>query len=756
MGERLVIISQDQQLSDEDLTNIGKHAQASLDHVVNDGIEPGRKFTGFAVVANGAAQITVGAGRFYQNGQVFFRDDEGGVVLDLLPSLPSVTEKIVAVAVWGQSIDTNVQPRTFLVDVDTEQTEARAVATETRRFANVNAVPGVEAADPQPPVLDSNVLAVAYIHLNTAGIVSITPVEANRLQSVRKVSDRVEVLEDWRGRAGARLDVLDSTVAGIQDRMSRLAPANLVYEIARDTARLKELAELPETYTSYDADRYLTTAKTDLENVNLLAKVEEGIHFPPAAQYQSIVELLNPIDPLVSRRNNMIMPAYTEIQRLKVEGKDTELSIAQYQYQTITTVQKDVARTRIRYGCTMTVCTNSAWWRSGTYDVIGNIFRRDGETWAVDPADIGKTSINHQWIRVTQFFYDTYTESYWETTSVPQAISGSFLAETFLNSEPGFITGVGLYFTRKAATGDVSLMIVETDNGKPVFSKSIARVTLPVADIKLWPEVTKIPLPPTFLEKGRRYAIVPASAGNHFLAAVDGNRNTNGTLFYSTDGEWAQGDLTKDIAYTLYYANFNAPRVEIQLQPLQLNGGIADIDINIDSLTPEGTEISFEVQINGVWKALGPNNIDLLIGLPPLLPFRIVLLGTMDVMPGFGAGIRSQTLTSRPRADYKHISTARILPAACKTVTVATRLEYWEATRHTHVCKLLTGDTFATVVNANSFSDEKTPDPAAIVRTYVFNIPDGLTKFKIQQEGTTDNVLVTYHVAERYDLSYSN
>ncbi|NKW09407.1 hypothetical protein HGG76_05780 [Ochrobactrum tritici] len=61
--------------------------------------------------------------------------------------------------------------------------------------------------------------------------------------------------------------------------MSRLAPANLVYEIARDTARLKELAELPETYTSYDADRYLTTAKTDLENVNLLAKVEEGIHF---------------------------------------------------------------------------------------------------------------------------------------------------------------------------------------------------------------------------------------------------------------------------------------------------------------------------------------------------------------------------------------------------------------------------------------------------------------------------------------------
>ncbi|MGO8271848.1 hypothetical protein ACC862_37830, partial [Rhizobium ruizarguesonis] len=60
MGERLVIISQDQQLTEEDLTNIGGFAQASLDHFVNDGIESGRKFTGFAVVSSCPAQVTVG------------------------------------------------------------------------------------------------------------------------------------------------------------------------------------------------------------------------------------------------------------------------------------------------------------------------------------------------------------------------------------------------------------------------------------------------------------------------------------------------------------------------------------------------------------------------------------------------------------------------------------------------------------------------------------------------------------------------
>lgn len=756
MGERLVIISQDQQLTDEDLTNIGKYAQGSLDHVVNDGIEPGRKFTGFAAVASGAAQVTVGAGRLYQGGEVFFRDDDGGVVLDLLTLLPSVTEKIVAIAVWGQTIQTNTVPRTFLVDIDTEQTEARATATEVRRFANVNSVNGVESADPVAPALDSNVLAVAYVRLNPSGVVSITPVDLNRLVSTRQVADRVTGLESWRDRAGTRLDTLDSTVAGIQGQLSRVAPANLVFEIARDTARLKELSELPETYSSYDADRYLTAAKSDTLNVNFLAKVEEGIHFPPAAQYGAQVDLLNPIEPLVSRQNNMVMPAYTEVIREKIVGKDSELSMAQFQYQTIETVLKDVARTRIRYGTSQTVCTNAAWWRSGTYDVVTNIFRRAGETWAVAAGDIGKTSINHQWIRVTQFFYDTYNETYWEATTVPQAVSASFMGETFLNSEPGFITGVGLFFTRRAETGDVSLMIVETEGGKPVYRKAIARVTLPVSDIKLWPEVTKIPLPPTFLEKGRRYAIVPATAGNHFLAAVNGDKNTNGTFFYSTDGDFSQGDLTKDIAYTLYYASFNSPRIEVQLNALQLNGGIASIDLNFDSLTPDGTEIAFEIQVNGVWKALGASNPDLLIGLPPLVPFRVVMLGTIDVMPGFGTGIRSYTLTSRPRADNKHISVARVLPAPCKTVTVTTRLEYWDAGHHTHACKLLTGAGFTTVVSPTTSADDATPDPAAIVRTYTFILPEAVSEFKIQQEGTTDNVLVTYHVAEQYNLSYAS
>jgi hypothetical protein len=124
-------------------------------------------------------------------------------------------------------------------------------------------------------------------------------------------------------------------------------------------------------------------------------------------------------------------------------------------------------------------------------------------------------------------------------------------------------------------------------------------------------------------------------------------------------------------------------------------------------------------------------------------------------MPGFGTGIRSHTVTSRPRADFKHISTARTLPAPCTTVEVNVRLEYWQGAHHTNVCKLLVGSGFATVETADAIANIATPDPNAIIRKYTFNVAAPISQYKIQLEGTTDNVLVTYHVAERYDLAFS-
>ena len=755
MSETIVTIAPDQQITDIDLNKIGSFARSSLDHVVEDAVSARKKFTGFQIVQTGPAQVTVGAGRLYNSGKVYKRDDEGGVPLDFITILPAVVKKIVTIVAWGQEVETATEPRTFLVDVDTEQTEARPTATEIRRFANIDLVAGIEAATPMAPALDANVIALANVVLTTSGIESVTRLTANILPSVQNNEDRLAVVEDWRGRAGARLDVFDTSIAGIQSRISVLPKAEFVSEIARDVARLKELAELPATYTSYEADRFLTKGKSDTTHVDFLAKVEEGIRFPPAAERVAQLGLLNPIDPAVKVTNNFMLPLYTEVARVKVEGRDDELSISQYQYQTIQSVLRTRSRTRIRFGSSQTVCTNSAWWNSGTYDRVSGTFRRAGETWQVAPESIANANAHSGAVRVTQYFEDTYEEEYWDYIPVTQGINGAIVGETFLNSEAGYVTGISLPFTKVASTGNVWLLIVNTEFGKPKFEDALARIEVPADSLKVYPTLTKIAIPPTYLEKGKRYAFVLVTAGNHFIATVTGNKNTNGSLFYSTDGAWFQGDVLRDIPFTLHYAQWASPRVEIQLQPLQLENGIVEIDINTDVCRPDGTQIAFEVQLDGIWYPIKPYSDTLINGLPPLLNFRVVLLGTTDVMPGIGLGGNSEVRTERPRADFTHITTAHMLPTPCDQVEVTERLEYWDPARHTAACTLLVGSGYGTAKTPDAVVDIATPDPNAILRRWTFNLTSAVSSYKIKTVGHTNNVLVTYHVAERYDLAFS-
>ncbi|WP_321336579.1 hypothetical protein [Breoghania sp.] len=754
MGESLVKISDDQQVTADDLNNIGAYAQESLDHVVADGIDESKKFAGFTVTAAGVASVIVADGRLYNGGAVYKRED-GGVAIDLITLLPAIAQKYVTIIGYGTTRATAVEPRTFLVDVDTEETEAKAVSTETQRYCNLDKISGVEAATPTVPALNSEYLAIAHVLLDPTGIVSITMVAENALDSVSDVAARTKTLETWKSRTGARLDVYDASLAGLQTKVRGTPSAAVVVAIAGDVARLKEQAEIPETYTYYDADRFLTTDKSDTGNVDWLARVEEGAHFADAAVQMGQLLLLNADDATVDVTDNFLLPAYEDEERERIVGNDSEVAISQYAYQTQTAVELSRTRTRIRYGATKTVCTNHSWWQSGTYDSASKTFTRNGETFEVLERFREHTH-NHISYRIRQYWVDTYEESYWEYVTEETSVSASYMGETFLNSDPGYITAVGLYFTNVGATGDVTVMVTETENGAPMLDRVLAKSTLAVGDIAgVYPMITKVPIPPTYLEKGTRYAVVIATPGNHFLSIVGGNTNTAGSMFYSTDGAWSQVDLVNDLAYSLYYAKFSTPRLTVSLEPLTLENGIADIDLLFDSSLPDSTELSFEIKVNGEWKPLKYYDTNILNGLPALLQLRAVLVGTVNVMPGFGLAALSQTKTSRPGASMTHISTAHDLPASCTQIVVNMRLEAWDDARHTAAITLLTGASYDVEETADTVVDTATPDADSIVRTATFNLGAAIDTYKIKTVGTTDNVLVTYHVAERYDVAFA-
>lgn len=779
--ERRVQFDNLQQVTLEDANNLGLFPQSSLDHYVAD-LGPGAAFTGFPLVISAQAEVTVGAGRLYaEDGRVFYNDTEGGEVVSLLARLPTVGLRYIALCAYGDEIDTDTEPRQYLTNAQTRATVADVTATEKRRWAFLSLYNGVPGPDPTRPAVPTNFLVIAYLLTSPSGVESIEVPEENRAQSIATLRGRLNENDAWRTRTGTIIETLRTDISALASKINGAASLDYVLRMVADLARVKEKLNLPSTYSGYSSDHYLTKDFSDINHVDYLAKVEEGIRFPDATAHTAQIGLLNPIDPRVKVQSNFMLPNWSESTRLSVVGKDSELSISQFNYQTVTWTLMNKTRTRVRWGTPFYTCSNGVWWYAGLgasyvnnmdqstydgvprvpgrdliFDPIKNIFTRPdtGETFQL--LNVENDAPGHFVFRLVQFWVDEVIDSqYWNRTVTSEGRNGSIVAQTFLNSQGGWLTSANIFLSRVATTGDVHCMIVETDKGAPAFDRAIATITVAAADLKVFPLATKFQFLPTYLQKGKRYALVLQTSGNHFVSLVEGNKYTQGTLFQSSDMDWASGDLDKDMAMELNFAKFDNNRCEVQLLGLELSGGIAAIDINVDSVRPDGCAIQYEVQMNGDWIPMGQigSGAHPLTALPPLLPFRVVFSGTTDEMPGIGVASNSQVLTTRPRSDYRHISLANVYPTPVNTVKVILRLEAWRgAPYHTVLCKLLTGAGYATVVNPASFTDSIPPDdPSALVRTYVFTV-SAISAMKLRIEGTTDNVLAVYHVSERIQI----
>jgi hypothetical protein len=784
--ERRVNLDTWQKVTRDDFNNFGIFPQQSFDTVVGKLLIPDLAYSGFSVLQSGPAEVTVSPGHLFYLGKVYYNDQTPGTTVNLLARLPAATRRLIAITVWGTESDTDLEPRTFLTDAQTRATIARETATEHRRWANIGAVSGIEGPDPSPPAVAGEAAVVAWVMLSTTGIESITANEEMLTPTLREEDDRLNAFDLWRRLIGARLDTLASDLAALAKLLLGTARQYFVLEIVRDVARLKNASNLPSKYTAWSSDHFLDWRESDAQQVDWLARIDEGIRFPPASQRSDQLGTLNAVEPQVIIQDEFLLPKWTEIARLDSLGNDDELPIAQYGYQNIDIVQKTRVRARYRYGPLQVGCTNWIWYTTNsptvmwdpthpslgfsTYDPISGIYRwgegsgHEGEVWEILPEDRWKIGVGEHGagsFRYHQVWQDGWTtEAYWDYVITNETVGGAVLAQTFLNSQDGWHTSVDFYFTRVAAAGDVQLMICETLNGVPDFSKVIARASISAALIKTFPNFTNIPTIPTFLKAGNRYAYVLSTPGNHYVAVLKGNKFAQGSLFYSTDGAWSQGDPVKDVAFRSNYAHWDQTRFEINMRSLQLEGGIATVDILADAFSPPMCKITHEVNFPSLgWTALdtlSESDPHPFVGLFPLLQYRIVFLGTTDVMPGIGVGVNSRVNTERARSDYKHISTVRTMPigSPVNTVYVDLRLEHWRgAPYHTVTCKLLTGATYATVELPDASVDVIPPDEdEVIIRKYTFNLPASVPSYRIRIEGTTDNTLTCYLVAERIDI----
>jgi hypothetical protein len=394
---------------------------------------------------------------------------------------------------------------------------------------------------------------------------------------------------------------------------------------------------------------------------------------------------------------------------------------------------------------------------------VTGIFRISGESWEVAAADRANAAINHKFIRVTQFWLDTYEEPYWDAVKSTATLNGQQIAQTFLNSQDGWLSQIGLYFSRKAMNGDVNILVCETAYGMPDLGRVISRTVLSAAGIQIGGTAqnaalpalveTTVPVVPTFLRSGRRYAIVLVTTGDHYIAMTNtDNGIVQGTFFVSTDGAFFAGNLVSDMKMRLYFAKFDAPRVVVELNPLQLAGGILDIDILNEGITPPACRTDFEVQVNGAWVPLdAPPNGPNLSSLPAILPLRAVLTGTSDLMPGFGL-TASQVTVSRNKTAFTWVGTKRTLGSPTTSVKVIIDLQGYDEVKHDCTVTLLTGSTLAGTETADVVEDQIQSD-GTLRRTCVFNMTSQ-TQYAVKIAGATTTAAETFHVAEM--IEYAN
>ncbi|MCO5144536.1 MAG: hypothetical protein M9895_00005, partial [Aquamicrobium sp.] len=509
MSERIVKVQQNQIVTATDFNNFGAFPRASLDHVVKDAITDQAGYIQFAVVESGPAEVTVAPGRLYRNGEVYARDDEGGVTLDLSTLLPAVTRKIVTVVVWGNTVDTATEPRTFLLDPVTRTTEARVVSTESRRVAYIDRVQGQENVDPQPPALDANVLGIAHVTLSTTGIESIEMIAANRMLSLKSLNTRLTLVEKRLDLAGSQIDTLRTDISGLAQQVRGRAPMGFVTSLAADFARTKRLADLPDDYTDWAADNFQREDLSDTEHADYDALVEEGLHFPDAAIARSALELTNPLDERITVADNMVFPRAVDVVRLSVKGRDSEVALATHTTSTTEYVQKTRTRTEVQMlGQHETPAYSGDGWttRYGGYDYYGS-GERIVFVERTNPATDEKEVWEYNW--ATTIVYDpekyngaahpfgygyelspywrhyivkTINEPYHEAVTHSETVQGFQIGQTFLNAQEGALRKVNAFFTRKAASGDVHLFVTEiTAAGKPNTDAVLAKATVTAA-----------------------------------------------------------------------------------------------------------------------------------------------------------------------------------------------------------------------------------------------------------------------------------
>jgi hypothetical protein len=717
-----------QEVTAADFNNAQAFAGETVENLIKDGISSGRHYVGLGVTQQATTTVRVAIGRMYQAGKLYTLPTLQD--LALITALPLVQKRVVAVVGYGSEVDADVEQRDFLIDVQNNTTEAQAVPMTRTKLLNVDVVLGIEAATPVAPSIGQNQVLIALVTLTTTGIESIEQITGNVLPSVSANREDIRALQAYRARTEPQIGALTTTIAAVAEKTESKADLSSLIRVSADVARVKELLKLPATYAAYGADYFGDVSKTDTGLTGLTARVDNGLLFPRAEQADLPLSLQNPIDPNVTRSaTDWLLPKYEAEAKLRTEGYSGDIALSQYQVQTHALKSYVTYEYAYHYGWSY-----NYWWDNWNWYYYYNYY---GYSYWWNTASY-----------LSYGYYTSYPVTHYKLDVSTANYSGVIIAQTFIAASDYWFTGAGIFLTQKDAAGDIRFVLCETEYGKPVLSKTLSQANVAIADVKGGRQETRCNMPPVLLESGKRYALALITTGGHRASVVSGNNFTQGTLFYGNDGDYFTGDITKDLEFAIYGAKFQQARTEVVLQPVSLAGGISDLMLKTQQVIPDGAELSYEVQIAGIWYPL--STVGKLATLPNLVPLRAVFIGTRDLQPGLQLGA-NRINVSRADVAMIHYSSLITLGASSADIRVQVRLAGFSASDHTATMKLVKPDTSEISPALVTTTDNA---DGSVTKEFRFTPSPAITQFRIKINGGRNSAAVKpFTVAERVHIA---
>lgn len=704
-----------------DFGNISLFAQQDTDGVWRDAIGYPAHWSHFTVARKSVQEITVSPGRYVASEKVFAQEASKDLNLQLQIPPAASDQRWVAVLLRGEEV-TESGTRAFETSFDPETSIPvhRVTPKTVRRVVNLVVQPGEANPVPAKPVVAATDACIAFVLLKSTGVDAIEPGNASRVKTLYEVEGRVTALEVDLSGLFLRTQTIETQITNIATRLTEIPRPAIIRQMQRDIGAARLKVDLPDEARAYVYDNGLVPDRWDMQHLDWLARVEEGVRFGFAAITQARLEVQAEDNPQIAFRGRRMVPAFEEVVKIENTSLDSTLNISQLVHTQTTLKRLEASRVRLTYGPTMWACENQAGWAGlGEQSRVGQMLNVGGETFEV--ADVYTRNSGHSQYGVRQIRYEIYNDPYWGYVTEKVGMNGSIYAQSFLVAQPMLMTSIDLHFARVGSDGDVHLAVVEVSTGgAPLFDRVLAVSKIEHKNMSVgW---VKCVMPYTLMESGKRYAFVTVTTGAHALSVSTGNKYTGGTQFNCTDGVFAQGSMEIDVCFRVNGARYRSPRTVIPMQALNLADGMTQIDMLFPGWVPGGTALVWEIRPTGTanWVELddGDPTNNPLKGLPASVELRLVMVGTADLQPMIQLDTSAVSRVARNRKDMKAVSKAFDFGIMTKSVVTQYTLDAFDPARHQFTPRIMVGNDVIAPGTTEVTIDPNNPARRTFLSTY--------------------------------------